>query len=317
MMSFVVSGTITRPIQELSLNVQHIGKGDFDKKIPVVSRDEVGDLALKFNEMQDNLKEYMENIKKVTAENEKIGAELNIAKMIQTDMLPRLIPPYSDRDEFIIAASMDPAKEVGGDFYDFFFVDENHLALTVADVSGKGVPAALFMVIAKVLIKYRAIGGGSPKEVLTEVNQQLCDGNEADLFVTVWFAIIDIRTGKGVASNAGHEHPIVRHENGQFEMIKYKHCSAVAMFEKAEYTEHEFELLPGDTIIEYTDGVTEATNANDEMFGNDRLLASLNRNPGADPSELLENLRRDIDNFVGEAPQFDDITMLGLKFFGK
>ncbi len=317
MISFGVSGTITRPIQRLTASVHDIGEGNFDVKIPVQSGDEVGELAQKFNEMQDNLKEYLENVKKVTAENERIGAELGVATQIQADMLPRIFPLYDKREEFIMAASMDPAKEVGGDFYDFFFIDDDHLALVVADVSGKGVPAALFMVIAKTLIKNRAIMGGSPATVLSEVNNQLCEGNEAELFVTVWLAIIDINTGKGMAANAGHEHPVLRRADGSFELIEYRHSPAVATMEGLKFREHEFELHKGDTLIEYSDGVTEATNAKNELFGNDRLLEALNKEPDAEPARLLENLRNSIDKFVGNAPQFDDITMLGFKFFGK
>lgn len=316
MISFAVSGTITRPIQRLTASVHDIGKGNFEMKIPIESGDEVGELAGKFNEMQDNLKEYMENIKRVTAENERIGAELNVATQIQADMLPKIFPPFSERKEFILAASMNPAKEVGGDFYDFFLVDETHMGLVVADVSGKGVPAALFMVIAKTLIKNRAISGGGPAEILTEVNNQLCEGNEAELFVTVWLAIIDINTGKGLAANAGHEHPVLRRAGGKFELIEYRHSPAVATMEGIRFKEHEFELHPGDTLLEYSDGVTEATNKDNKLFGNDRLLAALNKDPDAAPDVLLKNLREDIDEFVGTAPQFDDITMLGLKFFG-
>ncbi len=316
LISFAVSGTITRPIQRLASGVQEIGEGNFDKKIPVESGDEVGKLAGKFNEMQDNLKEYMENIRKVTAENERIGAELNVATQIQADMLPGIFPPYAERDDFILYASMDPAKEVGGDFYDFFFVDDDHIALVVADVSGKGVPAALFMVIAKTLIKNRTMMGGGPAAVLMDVNDQLCEGNKAELFVTVWLAIIEISTGKGIAANAGHEHPVLRRKDGLFELIEYRHSPAVATMEGIPFREHEFEIHKGDTLIQYSDGVTEATNADNELFGNERLLKALNKDPDADPKILLKNIRSEIDDFVGTAPQFDDITMLGFKYLG-
>ncbi len=279
--------------------------------------DEIRRLSEQFADMIIELEDYMLDLQHVTAEKERIGAELNVATKIQADMLPRLVPPYADREEFTLAAVMDPAKEVGGDFYDFFFVDDDHLALVVADVSGKGVPASLFMVIAKTLIKNRTIMGGSPAEVLTDVNNQLCEGNEAELFVTVWLAIVDINTGKGVAANAGHEHPILRRADGNFEIVTYKHSPAVATMEGIRFREHEFELHPGDTLIEYSDGVTEATNINNELFGEERVLAALNKNPDASPNELLKTLREDIDTFVGEAPQFDDITMFCMKFFGK
>ena len=283
----------------------------------VSPRGDIGMLAANVKSLADGVTSYMINLRDATAEKERIGAELNVATQIQANMLPKIFPPYAEREEFILAASMNPAKEVGGDFYDFFFVDESRLALVVADVSGKGVPAALFMVIAKTLIKNRAIGGGGPAETLTEVNNQLCEGNEAELFVTVWLAIVDINTGKGLAANAGHEHPVLKRADGQFELIEYRHSPVVAAMEGIRFKEHEFELHPGDTLIEYSDGVTEATNKDNELFGNDRLLAALNKAPDASPEELLQNLRKDIDEFVGTAPQFDDITMLGMRFYGK
>jgi sigma-B regulation protein RsbU (phosphoserine phosphatase) len=211
---------------------------------------------------------------------------------------------------------MNPAKEVGGDFYDFFLVDDDHIGLVMADVSGKGVPAALFMVIAKTLIKNRAQMGGSPSEVLAYANDQLGEGNEAELFVTVWFAIIEISTGKGIAANAGHEHPAIRRKNGKFELVKYRHSPAVATIPGINFREHEFKLDPGDSLYVYTDGVTEATRSDNVLFGTDRMLDALNKNPDAAPETMLETVRSDIDEFVGSAPQFDDITMLGFKYMG-
>ena len=249
-------------------------------------------------------------------EKERIGAELNVATQIQADMLPRIFPAFPDRKEFDIYATMTPAKEVGGDFYDFFLIDENHLGLVMADVSGKGVPAALFMVIAKTLIKNRAQMGGGPAEVLQYVNEQLCEGNDAELFVTVWFAILDLTTGKGLAANAGHEHPSIRRAGGDYELVVYRHSPAVATMEGMRFREHEFELRPGDSLFVYTDGVTEATDAHNELFGNERMLTALNENPDADPRTLLHTMRRHINAFVGNAPQFDDITMLGLLYKG-
>ena len=249
-------------------------------------------------------------------EKERIGAELNVATQIQADMLPRIFPAFPDRTEFDIYATMTPAKEVGGDFYDFFLIDENHLGLVMADVSGKGVPAALFMVIAKTLIKNRAQMGGGPAEVLQYVNEQLCEGNDAELFVTVWFAILDVTTGKGLAANAGHEHPSIRRAGGDYELVVYRHSPAVATMEGMRFREHEFELRPGDSLFVYTDGVTEATDAHNELFGNERMLTALNENPDADPRTLLHTMRRHINAFVGNAPRFDDITMLGLLYKG-
>ena len=249
-------------------------------------------------------------------EKQRIGAELNVATQIQADMLPRIFPAFPERSEFDLFASMHPAKEVGGDFYDFFLVDDDHIALVMADVSGKGVPAALFMVIAKTLIKNQAQLGKSPAEILKNVNEQLCEGNEAELFVTVWLAIIEISTGRGVAANAGHEHPTIRRADGLYELVEYRHSPAVATMEGIRFREHSFELHPGDRLFVYTDGVPEATDAHDVLFGNERMLAALNSDPEAAPEKLLRNVRAAIDAFVGDAPQFDDITMLGFSYFG-
>ena len=280
------------------------------------TKDEIQDLAESIGAMEKDIVKYIDNIRTITAEKERIGAELNVATQIQADMLPRIFPAFPDRKEFDIYATMTPAKEVGGDFYDFFLLDKDHLGLVMADVSGKGVPAALFMVIAKTLIKNRAQMGGGPAEILQYVNEQLCEGNEAELFVTVWFAILNVKTGKGVAANAGHEHPAIRRAGGKYELSVYRHSPAVAAMEGMRFREHEFELYPGDSLFVYTDGVPEATNSMSQLFGTERMLNALNRDPNADPRTLLENVREGLDAFVGESQQFDDITMLGLRFSG-
>ena len=284
--------------------------------LPIQSRDEIGDLYREIRTMQGRMVEYMDNLTRITAEKERIGAELNVATQIQADMLPRIFPPFPEKHEFDLYATMDPAKEVGGDFYDFFLVDDDHICLVMADVSGKGVPAALFMVIAKTLIKNRAQMGDSPAEIMKNVNEQLCEGNEAELFVTVWLAVIEISTGRGLAANAGHENPVIRRAGGQYEVIQYRHSPAVATLKGIRFREHPFELYPGDSLFVYTDGVPEATNAHNELFGADRMLFALNRDPSASPQELLKTVRKDIDAFVGDAPQFDDITMLNFQYTG-
>jgi sigma-B regulation protein RsbU (phosphoserine phosphatase) len=266
--------------------------------------------------MAISLKDYIKNLTEVTAEKERIGAELNVATQIQADMLPRIFPPFPEKKEFDLYATMSPAKEVGGDFYDFYLLDDDHLCMVMADVSGKGVPAALFMVIAKTLIKNRAQLGGSPSEILAYANEQLCEGNDAELFVTVWIAILEISTGKGVAANAGHENPVIKRAGGDYDFVKYKHSPPVAILEEAEFEEHEFELHPGDRLFIYTDGVPEATSAADELFGEDRMLAALNENKDETVENVLHNMKKSIDEFVGEAPQFDDITMLTLNYYG-
>ena len=284
--------------------------------LPITANNEIGDLYRVIRAMQGRIVEYLDNLTRVTAERERIGAELSIATQIQADMLPRVFPPFPGRHDLDIYATMNPAKEVGGDFYDFFLIDEDHLGLVMADVSGKGVPAALFMVNAKTLIENRAMMGGTPAEILAHVNAQLCEGNEAELFVTVWLAIVELSTGKGMAANAGHEHPALRRANGTYELVEYRHSPALAVMEGLRFREHSFELHPGDSIFVYTDGVTEATDPDNRLFGTERMLEALNRAPDADPKTLLENVQTAIDGFVAEAPQFDDITMLCMQYFG-
>ena len=243
--------------------------------------------------------------------------DLSVASSIQEDILPRLFPFLPERAEFDIYASMTAAKEVGGDFYDFFMIDDDHIALVIADVSGKGIPAALFMMVSRTMIKnYALTGQYSPSKILEHVNNQICEGNSAGLFVTVWLAIISLSTGKGLAANAGHEHPVLCRNGENFSLVKYRHSVAVATMEGVKFREHEFELHPGDTLFVYTDGVAEATNSDSELFGEERLLDALNRNPDATPRELLWNVMGDINGFVNGAQQFDDITMLSLKYYG-
>lgn len=312
-----IQKAVVSPINKLADAATSYVKNDNGtgfKDIEISTGDEIESLSDAMKKMEQDIKDYITNLTAVTAEKERIGAELNVATQIQMDMLPRIFPTFTDKTEYELFASMDPAKEVGGDFYDFFIIDDDHLGLVVADVSGKGVPAALFMVIAKTLIKNRAMMGGTPGEVLAYANDQLCEGNDAELFVTVWFAIIDVKTGKGIAANAGHEHPAIRRANGEFELSIYKHSVAVATMEGIKFREHEFELGHGDTLFCYTDGVTEATDAHNVLFGNDRLLAALNKDPDASTEQICKNVKESINEFVGEAPQFDDITMLCVKF---
>ena len=242
--------------------------------------------------------------------------ELDMATEIQTSMLPSIFPAFPDRPEFDIYASMDPAKEVGGDFYDFFFIDDNHLAIAIADVSGKGVPAALFMMSSKILINDHAIMGGSPAEILERVNKLVYANNDAHMFVTVWLGILEIDTGKLTSASAGHEYPMIN-INGKYEILKDKHGLAIGAIGKSTYTNTEVQLKKGDSIFIYTDGVAEATDVNYKLFGTDRTLEALNAVPeGASQKEVLAGVRAAVDAFVKEAPQFDDLTMVGLKYNG-
>ena len=317
---FIMRRNFIGPLMLIRKNVTEFAQNDTvtDTSLDEIkTRDEIQELAGSIQLMESDIVRYIDNIQTITAEKERIGAELNVATQIQADMLPRIFPAFPARKEFDLYASMDPAKEVGGDFYDFFLVDDNHIALIMADVSGKGVPAALFMVIAKTLLKTRAQMGGTPSEILADVNNQLCEGNDAGLFVTVWLAIIDVNTGKGLAANAGHEHPCLCRKDGSFEMVKYRHSVALATMEGVPFREHEFELRPGDTLFVYTDGVAEATNAENVLFGEERTLEALNAEPNSSVKRIVERVREHIDAFVQDAPQFDDITMLCFHYFGK
>ncbi|MBE6029218.1 MAG: serine/threonine-protein phosphatase [Clostridiales bacterium] len=241
--------------------------------------------------------------------------ELNMATEIQGSMLPSIFPAFPEREEFELYASMDPAKEVGGDFYDFFMVDDDHLGVVIADVSGKGVPAALFMMISKTIVQNYATLGISPAEVLNRANDALCSQNKMEMFVTTWIGILEISTGKMKCANAGHEYPAINHD-GKFELLKDKHGLVLGGMEGARYTDYEIQLDEGDKIFVYTDGVPEATNTEHILFGTDRMIDVLNANAEAGPEDVLRNVRSSVDQFVGIAEQFDDLTMLCLEYRG-
>ena len=308
---------LVAPIRRLDSDVETISGGNLNHQAKVSSNDEIGDLAMHFNEMTASLQAYIADLANVTTEKERIGAELSIAAQIQADMLPKIIPPYMNHEAFDIAATMTPAKEVAGDFYDFFMIDDDHLALVMADVSGKGVPAALFMVIAKTLIKNRAMMGGTPGSILYDVNNQLCEGNDSSLFVTVWLGILELSTGYVSASNAGHEFPAVREPGGTYKLFETEPNPALAVMPGMEFTEGGFQLEHLDMLYLYTDGVTEATNINRELYGTDRMLDELNKTAGAPANGVLDIMNRSVKEFAGKAPQFDDVTMLCLQYFDR
>ena len=277
---------------------------------------ELENLANVMAEMEKDLTLHEEHIKEITAEKERINTELSMATQIQESMLPSIFPPYPDRKEFDIYAAMDPAREVGGDFYDFFLVDENHLGIVIADVSGKGVPAALFMMISKTILQNCAMLGSPVSDVLTQTNESLCAENKMDMFVTAWIGILDLQTGKMSCSSAGHEYPAVMSDSRKFELVRNKSGFVLGGFEGLRYQAYEITLKPGDKIFIYTDGVPEATNIHNELFGTDRMIDALNANSGGTPQEILAEVRRAVDEFVGEAEQFDDLTMLCLEYKG-
>ena len=280
------------------------------------SRNEIGDLSEDVIELAQEIDEYVDKIQHITAEKERIGTELALAEEIQASMLPRKFPPFPDRHEFDIYAVMDPAREVGGDFYDFFMTDDDHLCLVMADVSGKGIPGSLFMMISMMIIKNNTMLGLSPAEVLKAANEALLVNNEAEMFVTVWIGILEISTGKLTAANAGHEYPAVKKPGGCYELYKDKHCFVVGAMEGMKYTEYEMQLDPGTSIFVYTDGVPESTSKEEVLFGTDRMIEALNREPDACPEKILANVRESIDEFVLDAEQFDDLTMLCIQYNG-
>ncbi len=318
MFALILSKRIVKPLNTISKNIERLSvtKEQFRMEDVYRTGDEIEVLAKKFASLSSRANHYVNQIQKVTAEKERIKLELGMANAIQASQLPHLFPAFPERKEFDIYASMTPAKEVGGDFYDFFLVDDDHIALVMADVAGKGIPAALFMMISKILIRNRVQNGERPGEALRNVNNQLMEGNEAELFVTVWLAIVEISTGKGVEVNAGHEHPVLRRSEGEFELIKYRHSLAVAAMENAPFREREFMLYPGDTVFVYTDGVAEAANEKNELYGTERMLSILNQRPDAEPEEVLRHVMQGINTFVDGAEQFDDITMLCFKYIG-
>ena len=243
--------------------------------------------------------------------------ELNVASRMQEAMLPSTFPPFPDRTEFDPFASMDPAREVGGDFYDFFMIDDDHLCTVIADVSGKGVPAALFMMMSRIVLKSCAMLVKSPAEILTKANEGICENNAAEMFVTVWLGILEISTGKLTAANAGHEYPMLRKREGErFEIFKDRHGFVIGGLEGSGYREYEIRMEPGTCLFVYTDGATDASNAQGEMFGMDRLKDAVNMDTAATPREICANVTLAVDRFVRETPQFDDLTMLCLEYRG-
>ena len=316
--AFSIAGRITDPLNTITRRVASLGVQNRQFMMEDVYRtgDEIEVLAESFAKQSARTMLYIDQIKRVTAEKERIGAELDMASRIQSSQLPRLFPPFPDRKEFSLYASMDPAKEVGGDFYDYFLVDDDHLCMVIADVSGKGVPAALLMMVSRVLIKSGLQNGKSPAETLESVNNQICESNDAGFFVTVWCAVLEISTGKGIAANAGHEHPVLRRAGGLYELQIYKHSMPVGTMEDIPYRQHAFQLHPGDSIFVYTDGVPEATNGEKELYGAERMLAALNKDPDALPEKIVLNMTQDINSFVDGAEQFDDITMLSFRYMG-
>jgi sigma-B regulation protein RsbU (phosphoserine phosphatase) len=315
--SKALSDRFVKPIKQMADGVREIAGGNLDKKLNITTGDEIEHLATCFNSMTDELKAYIDNLSKATAEREKAAAELSVARNIQLGALPQdFLTAYQ---EFQINAAMDAAKGVGGDFYDFYMTDENHLVITIADVSGKGIPAALYMMRAKTTLKnmvLRAKNAADFAGIMKMANQELCRENDEMMFVTAFMARLDLTTGELVYVNAGHNPPLVQ-ADGKFCYLQQarKHMM-LGINEDEMYEAHSLAMQPGDIIFLYTDGVTEAMNEAEELYSEERLQATLNRQTSKDVKEILAAVRQDVNTYAGDAEQSDDITMLGLKFCG-
>jgi sigma-B regulation protein RsbU (phosphoserine phosphatase) len=316
LLSVLLSGRITKPVLEISACVDAIALGDLDTRVYIQTGDELQRLGQGVNKMVEELYDYITNLAKVTADKERISTELSVATNIQASMLPRIFPPWPNRNEVDIYASMLPAKEVGGDFYDFFFSGEDNLYLVMADVSGKGVPAALFMVIAKTLLKNNAQAGLTPSQTLSVTNNVLCQSNDAGMFVTVFLGCLNVKTGELTYSNAGHNPPLIRRAGGKWEYMTVKPGFVLAGMEDMRYRQDSLFLSEGDQLFLYTDGVTEAVNTKKDLFGEPRLLEVANKHASQDIDKFTIAIKAELDAFAGEAEQADDITTLTLTYNG-
>ena len=293
-----------------------VSRTDHFGSLNIHTGDEIENLSLIMADMEKDLADYEENLTRIRAEKERISTELSLATRIQAAMLPSIFPAFPDRKDFDIYAMMHPAREVGGDFYDFFLIDEDHLCLVMADVSGKGIPAALFMMITKTILQSCAMLGSSAAEILNKTNQAICSKNPEEMFVTVWVGILELSSGKLTCSNAGHEYPVLRRPGGVFELIKDKHGFVVGGLEDEVYQEYELKLEPGAELFVYTDGVPEAMREDRSMFGIGRMMEALNKEPQAGPEMLLDNVLKEVRGFVDGVEASDDITMLALEYRG-
>ena len=319
LVSAALSDQIVKPIRMLTEKVGAMHGDNLDFQWDLDTGDETQTLAAAFQSLTQRMNEYIRENETITAERERISTELSLATRIQTSMLPSVFPPFPNRAEFDVYAMMDPAREVGGDFYDFFLVDDDHLCLVIADVSGKGVPAALFMTISKIILQNCAMLGNSPAEILNRTNSAICANNNEEMFVTAWVGILELSTGKLIAANAGHEYPAVKTPEGRFELLKDKHGLVLGGYDTETYTEYELRIEPGTKLFLYTDGVPETMGGDngEEMFGLERMLETLNAASEGTPEEILRAVRRSLEDYGKDTEQFDDLTMLGFEYRGK
>ena len=308
---------IVRPIEEMTRDIRKAGQSGqiFEMKDAYRTDDEIQILAEAFEDQSRKTRQYIQDITQITREKERVSTELQMANRIQNSMLPNVFPPFPGRREFDIYASMEPAREVGGDFYDFFLIDPDHLCMVMADVSGKGIPAALFMMISKVILQSCAMLGKSAGDILVKTNEAICSSNQEDMFVTVWTGILEISTGTITAANAGHEYPAVM-KDGKFSLLRDKHGLVIGGMQGIKYREYTITLEPGDKLFLYTDGIPEASDSDYKMFGTQKMLDALNQDTKAAPKQILANVKAAVEDFVQGAEQFDDMTMLCLEYKG-
>ena len=317
--SVALSNQIVKPIHLLTEKVGEMHGDNLDFQWDLDTGDETQMLASSFQSLTQRMKEYISENEIITAERERISTELSLATKIQTSMLPNVFPPFPNRSEFDIFALMDPAREVGGDFYDFFLTDDDHLCMVIADVSGKGVPAALFMMISKIILQSCAMLGQSPAEILTRTNDTICANNDEEMFVTAWVGILELSSGRLTAANAGHEYPVVKKPDGMFEILKDKHGFVIGGLSGEVYKEYELMVEPGSKLFLYTDGVPEAMGgeSSNELFGLERMVEALNENRDLPPKQILMEVRRVLADFAKDTNQSDDLTMLCIEYKGK
>ncbi len=318
-----INRSIVKPVEKISDTAKSLisrreednqGATSYFQELHIKSGgDEIEVLADSLGIMERELNGYIENLRTMSEENARIHTELSLATRIQEETLPTIFPPFPEHEEVDLYASMQPAKEVGGDFYDFLMIDEDHMAMVVADVSGKGVPAALFMMISKALLNNTVRSTQSPARTLEIVNDLLCENNKAEMFVTVWLGIVELSTGIVTYANAGHEYPMLYH-NGKWEYIWERHGFVLAGMENIRYKEYTLKMEVGDILFQYTDGITEASNSREELFGMERLLKACEASPASDSESLLGDIRAAVAEFTGDAPQFDDMTMLSFRY---
>ena len=282
----------------------------------VKPHNEIGELSEDIIDLTTALDQHMNELQAITAERERITTELALATRLQGTFVPNTFPPFPDRTEFDIYALMEPAREVGGDFYDYFLIDEDHLCIVIADVSGKGIPAALFMMFSKFILQSHAMRENSPAEILAGANHEICLNNQEDMFVTVWLGILEISTGKLISANAGHEYPIVKYPGEDYKMLKSKHGFVVGGIDPVRYRDEEIILKPGSILFLYTDGLPEASDKQLRMLGTDRVVEALNREKSTVPEKIIRSIRKASDEFTTDGEQFDDLTMLCLEYRG-